>query len=168
VDDAQLIIAADHLRRPLNSNVEAMDSPMYIDKNIDNEIFRMLRERGYTRPNLELGIWFKGNFFCRFTVEHRESARFDFGFADAPVDLRFPNSPAGWWRSKLKPYEYWLKALGQDASEFSQACGGWIPEGLRTPNFEKLRSMIAETLAEVEKCASNIGINRDADQRPLS
>lgn len=138
------------------------------DPNIDNDIFEVLRGRGYVRPDLALGLWIKDKFLCRFTYEHREDVRFEFGLADAPVNLHFPNSPVGWWQAKMRPYAFWLKAVEHDPSAFSQACGGDTDKGLLVPNFMELKKIIGDTLEKVENNASNIEMNRDAIQRPLS
>jgi len=131
----------------------------------ENKIRALLKERGYTWPELMNNVWCKNRYVVRFSYEYRECASIEFGVATTPVNMIFPRLNDPWLGECLKHYSVWLSAIGLDPKEFVLACGGWEDGGLRTPDFDMLLSLFAATLTQVEELTSNPSFKRDALKR---
>ena len=113
-----------------------------------------LTRYGYTfvKPPWEDAFAAKGPYLLAITYDPRDSASITFGRQSTDIDARFFPMGIDW--SKQRPFGLLLREAGQKPEQFIKALGGWVDDGLRTPDFTVLSSAILEHLSRIEGLVS--------------
>lgn len=121
----------------------------------EDRLKSFLKTSGYQWPDLMSNVWVKGRFLLSMSYESRESMSCGFGVSEVAIDQNFPRFDSGWHQQVLMPYADWLREMGLPSAAFAEACGDYVPGGLRPPNYELLEETLMSTLGQVESFASN-------------